>query len=52
MMAKGRWTLTGTLESGGAEREIWFWGMVQMVLLVEDGAEVNPGPPVEQDKTD
>ena len=42
----------GTFVSGGAERVIWFLGMVLMVLLVQEGAEVNPGPPVEQNKTD
>jgi hypothetical protein len=41
-----------TFVSGGAERVIWFLGIVLMVLPVEEGADVNPGPPVEQSKTD
>lgn len=51
MVAKGRWAWKGTLVSGGAERVIWFLGTVLMVLLVEEGAEVNPGPSVEQNET-
>jgi hypothetical protein len=38
--------------SGGAKSVIWFLGMLLMVLLVEEGAEVNPGPPVDQNKID
>jgi hypothetical protein len=52
MMAEGRWTWKGTFVSGGAERVIWFLGMVLMVLLVQEGAEVNPGPLVKQNKND
>jgi hypothetical protein len=52
MVAKGIWTWKGTFVSGGAERVIWFLGMVLMALLVQEGAEVNRGPPVEQNKID
>jgi hypothetical protein len=29
----------------------WFWGLLQIVMLVIGGVEVNPGPPAEQEKT-
>jgi hypothetical protein len=32
--------------------QIWFLGLVIMVLLVTGGVELNPGPPVDQGKTD
>jgi hypothetical protein len=32
--------------------QTWFWGLVLIVMLVIGGVEVNPGPPVEQEKID
>jgi hypothetical protein len=32
--------------------QCWFVGLVIMVLLVVSGVELNPGPAMEQDKTD
>jgi hypothetical protein len=41
---------TGELKVETTGWQIWFWGLLLIVMLVIGGVEVNPGPPVEQEK--